>query len=51
MRHMSSASPASAFVLPRGWVVLGAALASWLVVLALGAGLVRAFALVSSFLW
>ncbi|WP_323013963.1 hypothetical protein [Devosia sp.] len=51
MRHMSSAPSTPVFALPRGWVVLGAALASWLVVLALWAGLAQAFALVSALLW
>jgi|GEM_PF-1720684 len=52
MRRMPlSASDTSALALPRGWTVLGAALASWLVMAALWAGLTQIFALVTAALW
>lgn len=49
MRHNSSVSHAAhAFPIPRGWIVLGAALMSWMLVAAFWTGTTQLFAFVSA---
>jgi hypothetical protein len=48
MRSTGTPAQAKAAVLPRGWIIVGMALASWLVVTAMWIGMSQIFALAAA---
>jgi hypothetical protein len=48
MRSTAMPAQAKVAVLPRGWIIIGMALASWLVITAMWTGMTQIFALVAA---
>ena len=47
-RNMTSAQVSATATLPRGWIILGLALVSWVVVAAMVSGMMQMFSFVSA---